>query len=314
MQEADLRELLENHGLPDQWWLSVNGDVQPEYATLDTALAHKQGNPDSKVQISNSAQQDQTPIPWHKVELPGEGAQPIPPTAVPPQAAPATPPVAAQAVAAQPVTTHATAPVQAAAPSQTMNPQMQPQNPYGAMPVTQSPQMKTVLLGLMLILGSWGMKQLLASFSLYGLGGALSTPVVEASKGAEIAKKTVSHRLDIYREQQEKKPDSKLIKEAQEEISDVTEEVSEKYAEKSISSQADSASGLSLATNTARWFLRTKILLDIVKMAGIFLIVLGSFRVLNDPMASPHNRWFAIVISSIILFSVLAAGVASLLA
>ena len=195
-----------------------------------------------------------------------------------------------------------------------MYPQQQPYAGAGGGAAGSSPHMKMMLMGLIIIMGSWAVKQLFASLAAYGLGGAMSVVTEQASQQAEVASRTVDDELEIFEEQQKENPDRGRISELRSDISKVRREVEEDNGADLIESKADSASGGSLAATMARWFLKSKILLDIAKLVGIFMIVIGAFRVIQDPYSSPHNRWFAIISASIILFSVLAAGLVSLLA
>ena len=111
--------------------------------------------------------------------------------------------------------------------------------------------MKMMLMGLFVILGSWGIKQIFASMAAYGLGGGMSVVTVQASQQAEVASETVDKRLEIYEEEQRDNPDRSKISELRGEIDEVRQEVSEDYAEDEIESQVDSAKGASLASSMA---------------------------------------------------------------
>ncbi len=75
MKESDLRNLIQEKGLPDSWWLTVDGKVESSPVSLGTAMTLKKAQTRSQIFVAHTA--DNNPQPnWIELELPRESQAP----------------------------------------------------------------------------------------------------------------------------------------------------------------------------------------------------------------------------------------------
>lgn len=83
MKESELRNMLQEKGLPDSWWLTVDGKVESSPVSLGTAMTLKKAQSRSQIFVAHTS--DNNPQPnWIELELTRETMPPMGKTALPP--------------------------------------------------------------------------------------------------------------------------------------------------------------------------------------------------------------------------------------
>ena len=108
------------------------------------------------------------------------------------------------------------------------------------------------------------------------------------------------------------------IAEIQEDIDDARADIEEEYVEAIVESRQDSAEGLDTALSMMRSTLKMKILLDLIKIAGVVLLVVSSIRIVRavpDPKDGTEGptRALAITTVALVLLGTFIQGVVSML-
>jgi hypothetical protein len=214
---------------------------------------------------------------------------------------------------------------------------------------------KLYTIGLALILASWGLKHVLISSVIYGGGKGLSRPAVSAEIDALVWEETFDDQLELaelrvelgedglgyydgydapkskskskaydYDDYNDFEEDSSKedkiredIAEIQEDIDDARADIEEEYVEAIVESRQDSAEGLDTALSMMRSTLKMKILLDLIKIAGVVLLVVSSIRIVRavpDPKDGTEGptRALAITTVALVLLGTFIQGVVSM--
>jgi len=280
MNHGEFRNLLVAHGWQDRWWISIDGELSPQVVSIDDAFAKKTQNPAAAILLINEAENRDTSL-WQVLDL-----EPTPAPTTSPQPMPN---LLAQEPDSRP-----------AAPS-----------PFSIQNVAAAHQQ--ISLGIMLLLISWAIKQALTSFAIFGLGGAMAMPALEA----KIMAKSASESADLQEELSELSAsgstDSGRMGKLQTEIREAREKVREDYQDDRQKASVKTAKGTSTALGATRNFFRWKLLLDIIKIGALVLMALGALKLVRDDETSLANRALGISLTIVIVFSVLVSGLVSML-
>ena len=130
----------------------------------------------------------------------------------------------------------------------------------------QNPHLKTISLALMLLVGSWGVKQFFVSMAVFGAGGAMDEAVLDADLTSDWYDETREDRVEKALEMADKDPNMEDIRKLDDDINDVREDIFEEdeVIEDFVDARIDEKAGLASALNWTQWFLRLKMLLDLV--------------------------------------------------
>ena len=193
--------------------------------------------------------------------------------------------------------------------------------------------------GLMLILIGWGLKHILVSAALFGGGQAIEGAALQSDMNAEVWDETFEDEIriaeiraeisELERDIEDDKGDkfakyekieekNKKIRDIREGMEKVERKIRDKYITKRVEAQYSSVKGQSKAVGLAKWTLKLKILLDLAKIAGVFMIVLASVRIIRtEPDASDTavgpTKNLAIASIILVLFGTFVQGVVSFL-
>jgi len=177
--------------------------------------------------------------------------------------------------------------------------------------------------GLMLILIGWGLKHILVSAAVFGGGQAVDQSALTVSMQADIWDATIDDRLKLaeLNAKMEASPEDAgdIVKEVvklNESIGKATQEVQGQYIQKEVEAQFGSVKGAARALGLAKWMLQLKFLLDLAKIAGVFMIVLASVRIIQtEPDASDTGvaptKNLAIASIILVLFGTFIQGILS---
>lgn len=180
-------------------------------------------------------------------------------------------------------------------------------------PVGKRDHARWFTIGLLMIVASWGVKQFFVSTAVFGLGGAIEGETVELDQDAELADATREQQIQIAEEQAKDEPDYGEIEELSQEIMEEQEKLEKEYAVLKAEARADAASSTSTALWFAQIYLRTKVLLDLLKIAGVVLLVLGALGISRDESQPSHFRWFAVGSGAVVVLATLAWGFVTML-
>ena len=177
----------------------------------------------------------------------------------------------------------------------------------------QNKSLKLISLGIMVLVGSWAAKQFFLSWAVWAMGGVIDREVLSANLRAEWYEQTEEDRIELALEQSEKDPSYKKIEDLQEEIDEAREDIydPEEVIESKVEAEVEQVASEASALNKLQWFLRLKIILDLAKIAAVFIMVKGALGLVQDHQMDNLTRWFGIGTTVVILFSVLVTGVLS---
>jgi hypothetical protein len=180
----------------------------------------------------------------------------------------------------------------------------------------QNAHLKTISLALMLLVASWGAKQFFVSMAIFGAGGAMDEAVLDADLTSDWYDETREDRVERAIEQADKSPDQEDIAKLSDDIDDVRKDIFEEddVIEDMVDAKIAEKAGIASALNMTQWFLRLKMLLDLVKIAAVFLLIKGALGLIEDKETDSTTRWFAIGTTVVVLFSILVTGVLSFFA
>ena len=175
--------------------------------------------------------------------------------------------------------------------------------------------------GLLLFVGTFAFKQIAVDFSLVRTNSA--TEVARLSLAREAAKSSVSHQaFELELELREMRsgafdPNEEYLKK-QEQLKKVREANKgglEKVDKKYNKLMAKAQRNLSSATATNLFLLQMswwiKLLLDLAKIAGCFLVLYSAMQIVCDPDENSQVKTFATVCSGIVLSTILALSIVS---
>ncbi|OIP38828.1 MAG: hypothetical protein AUK47_11070 [Deltaproteobacteria bacterium CG2_30_63_29] len=187
-----------------------------------------------------------------------------------------------------------------------------PTGPDDVVPAGRDP-LKWFKLGLLLIVASWGVKQLFVSFATYSLGGALLEVNLELDEEAARQERTYDQRKLLAEEEGKDDPDLQKVQDAQDQMDKIRAEVSKEYDALELDAEVNSANGASQSLTFTRWFLRIKLFMDLFKIVGVSLMVWGAVGIASDERHPEHLRWFATLSAVVALMGVLIWGFLSFL-
>jgi hypothetical protein len=179
--------------------------------------------------------------------------------------------------------------------------------------------------GIMLILISWALKHVLVSAALFGGGQGLEGEALQAEKNVQVWNETIDDRVERAELQLEISnakgdTDKKLdrLDKLNEDISETESDISEEYITAEVEADYSSVKGAAKATNMTKWTLKIKILLDLLKIAGVFMVVMSSMRIVRTPIDSNDStegptRTLAIATVTLVLLGTFVQGILSYL-
>jgi len=191
---------------------------------------------------------------------------------------------------------------------------------------------KALWLGLLLVAASFGVKQVLVSWSLKHLGTTLEEPKLEAARAAEYAlldeafddverkladldRERVSFDDEAaFRAQREKR---QAIEKERDRIRKDQEskrkEIDERYREDLREARRDVRRATAAGLGKAQWTLYIKFALDFLKVAGVLLICFSGLHLVVDPTASTLVKVYATVCGGMAVAAILFGGLVALL-
>jgi len=176
--------------------------------------------------------------------------------------------------------------------------------------------------GMILILVSWALKHLLVSLAIYGGGQGLEREAIRAEIDAQVWEETFEDQLELAEIEADlddgKGSEKKYEKmgKLQEDIADARQDIEEDYLEAVVDARYSSVKGESRSVSMSKWSLKLKILLDLLKIAGVFMIALSSIRIISsepDPADTTENstRHLAIATIALVLLGTFVQGILS---
>jgi hypothetical protein len=176
--------------------------------------------------------------------------------------------------------------------------------------------------GMALILASWGLKHLLVSIAIFGGGQGMETSAIRAEIDAQVWEETFEDQLELAEIEadlaDDKGSDKKYEKmqKLQEDIDDARKDIEEDHLEAIVDARYGSVKGESRSLSMMKWTLKIKILLDLLKIAGVFMIVFSSLRILSsepDPADTTEHstRLLAITTIALVLLGTFVQGIVS---
>jgi hypothetical protein len=148
---------------------------------------------------------------------------------------------------------------------------------------------RALWVGLLLVVISFGVKQVIISWSMWNLGTALEEPRLQAKRSAEIA------RLD---------DGSRARREA----------IHERYREQFEDLRGDSASASASALMKLQWFCYLKVVLDIVRLLGAILVLFAALHIVLDKSLGTWMKAYGVVCGGVALLTVVFGGLLTLVA
>jgi hypothetical protein len=176
-------------------------------------------------------------------------------------------------------------------PTRSAEPPDRPAGSGGVWSVLSSPgsgAVRALWMGLLLIVISFGVKQVIFSWSMWNLGTALEEPRLQAKRAAELAELGQG-----------------AGRAAREVIYD-------KYRRKFDELEGSSASAGASALLKLQWFCYLKILLDVIRMIGGILVLFAALHITLDPGAGSWLKAYGVVCGGVALVTVVLGGLLTL--
>ena len=182
-----------------------------------------------------------------------------------------------------------------------------------------SPFRSKLWLGLLLFVGTFAAKQVVVDFSLVRTNSATEVGRVQLAK--EAAKNSVSHQASELEQeirdmrflpnadQSEISKKQKLLDKVLEENRAELDKINKKYSKLASKAQRrlTAAASTNLLLLQMSWWL--KLLLDLAKIAGCFLVLYSAIQIVCDPDEDKQVKTFATVCSGVVLTTILALSV-----
>jgi len=146
---------------------------------------------------------------------------------------------------------------------------------------------KGLWLGLMLIVLSFALKQVMVGFAMANLGTALEEPKLHAEREA-------------------------ALNFAEKEMLE-TEEIRQKYQKLLKENRGETAAAAASAIAKLQWFCYLKFLLDLARLLGCILLVFAAFKIVSDPDTGTWTKALALVYGSLGLLSITLGSILTLL-
>jgi len=158
--------------------------------------------------------------------------------------------------------------------------------------VTQGPSsgpQRSLWAGLLLILLSFSVKQGIISLASFNTGSALQGPKLMLQQEADMA------GLSPWEDE------------------DRLNRIRDRYQDRIQDAQEASVKGGAKALTKLQWFFYAKLILDIGKLLGVFLVVFASMQIVSDEDQPGALKQYATVCSGVVLLASLFGGLLALL-
>jgi hypothetical protein len=180
-------------------------------------------------------------------------------------------------------------------------------------PAGPSPLVSRLRQGLLLLVASFLLKQLLLGLAVFEVGGLLSEPKLRARRSGELAEKRAELDEEYGEDWQFNRGGGEDKEKARKEWEEFQKEIADEYDPKLRDLRGAMDRTAASLMGKAQWYTWLKIFLDLLRSLGAALVILTAVGISADPRCGTWTKVYAVSCGSFAVLGVLFANIFTML-